>query len=77
LCTSASVTAGEGALAGAGGGGAGFFDFSAAAELAIVMIDKPASKQISVNLREHIALLYAASRPLGIETEVTEVTATS
>src|SRR4030088_1265536 len=57
LCTNASVTAGEGAFAGAGGGGAGFFDFSAAAELAIVVINKPANKKIWVNLREHMALL--------------------
>ena len=68
LCTNSSVTAGEGALAGAGGG-AGFFDGSAAAELTIDMTNKPANRRISVNLREHMALLYAASPPMGIDIE--------
>src|SRR6267143_1648994 len=67
LCTNSSVTAGEGALADAGGGAAGFFDRSAAAELTIDTTNKPANRRISVNLREHMALLYAASPPMGID----------
>ena len=53
-------------MAGAGGG-AGVFDRSVAAELTIDMTNKPANRRVSVNLREHMALLYAAPPPMGID----------